>query len=81
MDLAHWCSLMLTDDATADRSSRIHSEVYRAIPPSQNQLNATNLIAQHFIVQMDNDLIHPKSFSRQRNGVFFSGQSPYLNPL
>ena len=37
-------SLVFIDDVTADRSSRMNSEVYRATLPAQIQSNATKLI-------------------------------------
>ena len=62
---------MFIDDVTADRKSRMSSEVYRSILSAQIQPNAGELIGQCLTVQMDNDTkytqnIHkePKSFSR-----------------
>ena len=51
-------SLVFIDDVTADKSSRIHSEVFRAILSAQIQPNASKLIGRRFAVQMDNDPKH-----------------------
>lgn len=45
-------------DLTADRSSRMNSEVYRDISSTQIQANAEKLTRQLFTVQMDKE---PKS--------------------
>lgn len=47
-------SLVFTDDVTTDRSSRINSEVYRAILSAHIQVND----GRHFTVQMDIDPKH-----------------------
>ena len=52
-------SLVFFDDVTADRSSRMNSEVYRVILSAQIQSNAARLIGRHFTVEIDND---PKQF-------------------
>ena len=49
---------MFIDDVTADRSSRMNSEVYRALLSAKVQPNAAELIGRCFVVQMDNN---PKS--------------------
>ncbi len=60
--------LVFIDDVTEDRSSRINSEVYKAILSAQIQPNAAKLIGWRFIVQMDNDpniqQKQPRSFWR-----------------
>ena len=50
-------SLVFVKDVTSD-SSRMNSEVYRAILSAQIQSNAAKLIGQSFTVQMDNDPKH-----------------------
>ncbi len=59
-------SLVFIDDVTADKSSRMNSEVFRAILSAHIQPNASELIGRRFTVQMDNDPKHtakqPKSF-------------------
>ena len=45
-------SLLFINNVTADRRSRMNSEVYRAILPAHIQPNATKLIGQFFPVQM-----------------------------
>uniref|UniRef100_A0A667YPJ5 Transposase n=1 Tax=Myripristis murdjan TaxID=586833 RepID=A0A667YPJ5_9TELE len=54
-------SLVYIDDVTADGSSRMNSDVYRAILSAHIQPNATKLIGQRFTVQMDNDPKHTES--------------------
>ena len=44
---------MSIDDATADGSSRMNSEVYRAILSDQIQANAVKVTGESFRVQMD----------------------------
>lgn len=51
-------SRVFIDDVTADRNSRMYSEVYRAILSVQIQPNAAKLIGRCFKVQMDNDSKH-----------------------
>ncbi|CAJ0940177.1 unnamed protein product [Ranitomeya imitator] len=51
-------SLVFIDDVTQDRSSRMNSEVFRAILCAQIQPNAAKLIGHRFILQMDNDPKH-----------------------
>ncbi len=59
-------SLVFIDDVTADKSSRMNSEVFRAILSAHIQPNASELIGRRFTVQMDNDPSilqkQPKSF-------------------
>ncbi len=83
-------SLVFIDDVTADKSSRMNSEVFRAILSAHIQPNASELIGRRFTVQMDND---PKSFWRERSGLLqwccntvdtllqWPSQSPDLNPI
>ena len=52
------CSLVFIDDMTADKSSRMNSEVFRDILSVQIQPNASKLIGRCFTVQMDNDPKH-----------------------
>jgi hypothetical protein len=51
-------SLVFIDDVTADKSVRIHFEVFRPILSAQIQPNASKLIGRCFTAQMDNDLKH-----------------------
>ena len=51
-------SLVFIDDVTADKSSRMNSEVFRAILSAHVQPNASELIGRRFTVQMDNDPKH-----------------------
>ena len=51
-------SLVFIDDVSADISSRMNSEVYRAQLSAQIQPNAAKLIRWCFTVQMDNDPKH-----------------------
>ncbi len=51
-------SLVFIDDVTADKSSRMNSEVFRAILSAHIQPNASELIGRRFTVQMDNDPTH-----------------------
>ena len=51
-------SLGFIDNVTVDRSSRMNSEVYRAVLSAQIQSNAAKLIGQRFTVQMDNNPKH-----------------------
>ena len=50
-------SLVFIDDVTADRSSRMNSEVYRALLSAQIQPNVAKLIRGCFTVQMDNEML------------------------
>lgn len=51
-------SLVFTDDVTADRSSRMNSDVCRATPSAQIQPNVVKPIGRPFRVQMDYDPKH-----------------------
>ncbi len=76
-------SLVFIDDVTADKSSRINSEVFRAILSAHIQPNASELIGRCFTVQMDNDPKHTAKATKE----FLKGkkwtvmQSPDLNPI
>src|SRR4029434_10164871 len=80
-------SLVFIDDVTADKSSRMNSEVFRAILSAQIQPNASELIGQRFTVQMDNDPKHTakatKEFFKAKkwNVLQWPSQSPDLNPI
>ena len=75
------------DDVTADKSSRINSEVFRAILSAHIQPNALELIARRFTVQIDNDPQHTgkatKEFFKAKkwNVMQWPNQSPDLNPI
>ncbi len=60
-------SLVFIDDVTADKSSRMNSEVFRAILSAHIQPNASELIGRRFTVQMDND---PKHTAKSNQRVF-----------
>ena len=51
-------SLAFIDNVTVGRSSRMNSEVYRAMLSPQIKPNAAELIGWCFTVQMDNDPNH-----------------------
>ena len=61
-------SLVFIDDVTADRSSSINSEVYRAIISAQIQPNAAKLIRWLFTVWMDNDPKHTAKSNPRTSG-------------
>ena len=69
--------MVFIDDVTADRSSRMNSEVYRALLSAQIQQNAAKLIGQCFTVQMNNDpkntVKATQSFSRQKTLIYLIG--------
>ncbi len=75
-------SLVFIDDVTADKSSRMNSEVFRAILSAHVQPNASELIGRRFTVQMDNDPKHTakatKEFWRERSGLLCNGQVNHL---
>ncbi len=60
-------SLVFIDDVTTDKSSRMNSEVFRAILSAHFQPNASELIGRRFTVQMDND---PKAYCKSNQRVF-----------
>lgn len=80
-------SLVFIDDVTADKSSRMNSEVFRAILSAHIQPNAAELIGRRFTVQMDNDPKHTakatKEFLKGQkwNVMQWPSQSPDLNPI
>uniref|UniRef100_A0A8C5PQS4 Transposase n=1 Tax=Leptobrachium leishanense TaxID=445787 RepID=A0A8C5PQS4_9ANUR len=80
-------SLVFIDDVTADKSSRMNSEVFRAILSAHIQPNAAELIGRRFTVQMDNDPKHTakatKEFLKGQkwNVLQWPSQSPDLNPI
>ncbi len=75
-------SLVFIDDVTADKSSRMNSEVFRAILSAHIQPNASELIGRRFTVQMDNDPKHTakatKEFWRERSGLLCNDQVNHL---
>ena len=80
-------SLVFIDDVTADKSSRMNSEVFWAILSAHIQPNASELIGQHFTVQLDNDLKRTvkatKEFFKAKKWdvMQWASQSPDLNPI
>ena len=80
-------SLVFIDDVTADKSSRMNSEVFRAILSAHIQPNASELIGRRFTVQMDNDPEQTakatKEFFKAKkwNVMQWPSQSPDLNRL
>ena len=80
-------SLVFIDDVTADKSSRMNSEVFRAILSAHIQSNASELIGRRFTVQMDNDPKHTakatKEFFKAKkwNVMQWPSQSPDPNPI
>ena len=79
-------SLVFVDDVTADNSSRIHSEVYRAILSAQIQPNPSKLIGWYLMVQMGNDSKHTAKATNELlkakkwDILQWPSQSPDLNP-
>ncbi len=82
----NWFSCII-DDVTADKSSRMNSEVFRAILSAPIQPNASELIGRRFTVQMDNDPKHTakatKEFLKGKKWTVMQwpSQSPDLNPI
>ena len=80
------CSLVFIDDMTADKSSRMNAEVFRAIS-AQIQPNASKLIGRCFTAQMDNDLKHTAKVTqyffkaKKWNVLQWPSQSPDLIPI
>ena len=72
-------SMVFIDDVTADRSSRIISEVCWNLLSAQIKPNAAKLIGQTFTVQMDNDSKHTtKATQSQCKVKIFNGQVSHL---
>lgn len=57
---------LFDDEMTADKNSRIYSEVSRAIWSAHVQPNASELIGQRFTVQMDNFPKAMEDFSKAK---------------
>lgn len=51
-----WLSVEMNNDATAERSSRINCDIYRALLSAPTRPNAAKLIRQQ--LKMDNDTKH-----------------------
>ena len=74
-------------DVTADKSSRMISEVFLAILSAHIQPNASELVGRRFTVEMDNDPKHTakatKEFFKAKkwNVMQWPSQSPDLNPM
>ncbi len=70
-------SLVFIDDVNADKSSRMNSEVFRAILSAHIQPNASELIGRRFTVQMDSDPKHAAKATKE----FFKAKTiqKYLN--
>ena len=58
-------SLVFIDDVIADKSSRMNSEVFRAMLSAHIQANVSELIGRHFTVQMDNDPKHTAKATKE----------------
>ena len=71
-------SLVFIDDVTADKSSRMNSEVFRAILSAHIQPNASEWTMNRSILQKQ-----PKSFFKAKkwNVMQWPRQSPDLNPI
>ncbi|KAF7662699.1 hypothetical protein LDENG_00229840 [Lucifuga dentata] len=62
-------SLVFIDDMSADRSSRMNAEVFRALLSAQIKPSAAKLIGRRFTVEMDSDPKYTvKSNSRPLQG-------------
>ena len=75
--------MVFIDDVTADKSSRMNSEVFRAILSAHIQPDASELIGRRFTVQMGNDPKHTaREFFKAKkwNVMQCPSQSPDLNP-
>ncbi len=77
----NWFSVFI-DDVTADKSSRMNSEVFWAILSAHIQPNASELIGRRFTVQMDNDPKHTakatKEFLKGKKWTVMHGQVNHL---
>lgn len=73
---------VLNKDVTADESSRMSFEVYRAILFAQIQLNASEAMWQHVTLRTDNDLNHTLKAAKdclgQRSGMLCNDQVNHL---
>ncbi|KAG2468420.1 TCB1 transposase, partial [Polypterus senegalus] len=80
-------TLVVIDDVTQDRSSRMNSEVFRDILSAQIQLNVVKLIGWCFMIQMDNDPTHiakaTQEFIKAKKWKILEwpSQSPDLNTI
>ncbi len=80
-------SLVFIDDVTADKSSRINSEVFQAILSAHIQPNASEHIGRRFTVQMDNDPKHTAKATKEIlkgkkwTVMQWPSHSPDLNPI
>lgn len=82
MDANGTGSLVFIDDVTAEKSSRMNSEVFRAILSAQIQPNASKLIGRSFTVQVDNAKATQYFFKAKKwNVLQCPSQSPDLNPI
>lgn len=63
---------------TADGSSRMNLEVYRAKLSASIQLNAAKVIGLRFTADMNND---PKHKAKTTKDLQWPSQSPSLNPI
>lgn len=72
-------SLVFIDDVTADKSSRMNSEVFRAILSAHIQPNASELIGRLRWTMTQSILRkQPESFLRERSGMLCNGQVNHL---